>query len=183
MNQETKRAVTVLVAAAGVLAVAGAAMAAASPAQTGRTVVAAPDVDVAPGGDEGKKPKPGFYETYRGHHIMGWGAGDSACAYIDGKRLVLYPAEDGKYTSAIQGFNPQVGVRNITKASVKALGTLKLTNAEPSSTCPEFAPPKPATTPAPKATTATPKATATTPSPTATVPSLTTTVSPAPSKS
>ncbi|WP_092545007.1 tyrosinase family oxidase copper chaperone [Actinoplanes derwentensis] len=145
-----KRTVVVLAAAAGALAAAGTALA------------AAPAVDMA--------KKPGFYETYRGHHIMGWGTGESACAYIDGKRLVLYPAPDGKYTSAIQGFKPETSVRNITKASVKALGNLGLSaSAEPSATCPDLtAPaPKPTATATPKPTaTATPAATTATPKPT-----------------
>lgn len=135
-----KRAVTVLVAALGVAAAGGTALAAtAEPKNTPVTAVQAPAVD------QGAK-KPGFYETYRGRHIMGWGTGDSACAYINGRRLVVYSAPNGQFTSAIQAFAPVTGLRNITKASVKALGENQLSdNAEPSETCPAFATaPKPA---------------------------------------
>ena len=105
--------------ALAVLAVSGGALGAAAPA-------------AADGGE-----KPGFYETYRGHHIMGWGGGDGACAYIDGKRLVVYPGEGGAYTSAVQGFKPEPSLRAITKASVKALGEMKLAaTAEPNPQCP-----------------------------------------------
>ena len=64
----------------------------------------------------------GFFEVYRGHHIMGWGRDRTACAYIDGMQLVLYPAGAGQYTSALQAFQPERGLRAITKASVRALG-------------------------------------------------------------
>ncbi len=153
MNQErqkaaksrggVKRAAIVLTAAVGVLAAAGSALAGTGEPDEPKDVPAAAVQGPAVDQDAGGNKKPGFFETYRGHHIMGWGAGESACAYIDGKRLVLYPQEGGKFTSAILGFQPHVGVRNITKASVKALGELKLTDkVEPSTACPEFAPPK-----------------------------------------
>ena len=91
--------------------------------------------------------RPGFFETYRGHHIMGWGDGEQACAYIDGKRLVVYPAPGGAYTSAVQGFKPEPGLRAITKASVKALGDLGMSAiVEPSPHCPSFASKLPAGT-------------------------------------
>lgn len=125
------RAVTVVAVAVGVMATAGSATAAVSagPADPGVPVVA---------GDAGKKP--GFFETYRGRHIMGWGRDDDACAYIDGMRLVVYPAGGGMYTSAVQGFKPERGLRAITKASVRALGEhgLAATTDEPKTSCPEF---------------------------------------------
>ncbi|MDI6098969.1 tyrosinase family oxidase copper chaperone [Actinoplanes sp. NEAU-A12] len=91
-----------------------------------------------PAADKAKKS--GFFETYRGRHIMGWGRDEAACAYIDGMRLVVYPADGGMYTSAVQSFQPQRGLRAITKASVRALGDLGLsaTTEEPTSHCPEF---------------------------------------------
>ncbi|BEL07320.1 hypothetical protein Q0Z83_055110 [Actinoplanes sichuanensis] len=83
-----------------------------------------PDVDPAPAPSAPVVAKPGFYETYRGHHIMGWGADAKACAYIDGVPLVLYPSGDGRYTSNLAGFQQEASVRAITKASVKTLGDL-----------------------------------------------------------
>ncbi|KHD75353.1 hypothetical protein MB27_23215 [Actinoplanes utahensis] len=118
-----KRTATIVVAAVAALAAAGTALA------------GEPETP----GDAGHGKKPGFYETYHGHQIMGWGSGDAACAYIDGKRLVVYPAPDGNYTSAVQGFKPERSLKAITKASVKQLGDMKLAaTAEPNPKCPEF---------------------------------------------
>ncbi|GAA4947677.1 tyrosinase family oxidase copper chaperone [Actinoplanes utahensis] len=83
-------------------------------------------------------PEPDFAETYRGHRITGWGSGERACAYIDGRRLVVFPQPDGGYTSAVQGFQPAPDLLAITRASVTALGDLGLaTTAEPSAHCPQ----------------------------------------------
>ncbi|WP_179855066.1 tyrosinase family oxidase copper chaperone [Paractinoplanes atraurantiacus] len=82
----------------------------------------------------------GFFEVYHGHHIMGWGHDRSACAYIDGMQLVLYAAGAGQYTSALQAFQPERGVRAITRASVRALGKYHM--APPRDVvahCPRFA--------------------------------------------
>ncbi|MEU4162323.1 tyrosinase family oxidase copper chaperone [Actinoplanes sp. NPDC026670] len=114
-----------------------------------------PDVDPVPAPSASIKPvaaKPGFYETYRGHHIMGWGANEKACAYIDGVPLVLYPSGDGQYTSNLAAFELKSSVRAITRASVKTLG--KLPPAVPSDApahCPALVVRKPAKpVPAPK---------------------------------
>jgi hypothetical protein len=121
----TRRTVAVVAVAVGALATAGTATA------WSATTTEAPAVD--------QSKKPGFYETYRGHQIMGWGSGDTACAYIDGKRLVVYPGEAGQYTSAVQGFQPERSLRAITRASVKALGEMDLSaDAEPVAHCPQF---------------------------------------------
>lgn len=86
-----------------------------------------PDVDSLPAPSVSRTAGAGhgFYETYRGHHIMGWGENETACAYIDGVPLVLYPSGGGRYTSNLAGFQPEAGVRAITKASVRTLGELR----------------------------------------------------------
>ncbi|GIE30342.1 hypothetical protein Ait01nite_033870 [Actinoplanes italicus] len=118
--------VAVVAVAVGALATAGTA-----------TAWSATGEKAAPAVDQG--PKLGFYETYRGHQIMGWGSGDTACAYIDGKRLVVYPGDSGQYTSAVQGFQPERSLRAITRASVKTLGDNALSaDAEPAAHCPQF---------------------------------------------
>jgi hypothetical protein len=120
-----RRMVAVVAVAVGALATAGTATA------WSATTNEAPAVD--------QVKKLGFYETYRGHQIMGWGSGNTACAYIDGKRLVVYPGEGGQYTSAVQGFQPERSLRAITRASVKALGEMGLSDeAEPVAHCPQF---------------------------------------------
>ncbi|GAA0514674.1 hypothetical protein Ade02nite_90370 [Paractinoplanes deccanensis] len=82
----------------------------------------------------------GFFEVYRGHHIMGWGHDRSACAYIDGMQLVLYAAGPGQYTSALQAFQPERGLRAITRASVRALGTFDMAPPRDGvAHCPRFA--------------------------------------------
>jgi hypothetical protein len=132
----TRRMVAVVAVAVGALATAGTATA--WSATTGDKA--------APAVDQGQKL--GFYETYRGHQIMGWGSGDTACAYIDGKRLVVFPGDSGQYTSAVQGFQPERSLRAITKASVKALGENTLSaDAEPAAHCPQFELRTPAATP------------------------------------
>ncbi|MEU4623513.1 tyrosinase family oxidase copper chaperone [Actinoplanes sp. NPDC023801] len=164
INGTTRRAVAVVAVAVGALATAGTAWSAttaepqppvqaaaspsvqavasapaqAAPAQAASAQAAASaPAQAAPA--VGKAKKLGFYETYRGHQIMGWGSGDKACAYIDGKRLVVYPADGGQYTSAVQGFKPERGLRSITKASVKALGDMDLAaDSEPAAHCPQF---------------------------------------------
>ncbi|MBG0566112.1 tyrosinase family oxidase copper chaperone [Actinoplanes aureus] len=116
-----RRALTTLAVAVGVMATAGSA-------------AAAPAAPPVPSGNN-----VGFFETYRGHHIMGWGHDESACAYIDGKRLVLYPAGKGLYTSSLQGYQQERGLRAITKASVRVLGDLDMVDAtEPPGHCPAF---------------------------------------------
>ena len=75
--------------------------------------------------------RPAFFERYRGHHIMGWGRGESACAYIDGVQLVLYPVGNDRYLSAVQAFREERGVRGITAASVRVLGEERLAPPEP----------------------------------------------------
>lgn len=125
--------IAVVAVAVGALATAGTATAwsATGDEAPGVTPVAAPDADQA--------HKHGFYEIYRGHQIMGWGSGDTACAYIDGKRLVVYPGDGGQYTSAVQGFKPERSLRAITKASVKALGDQELSaDSEAVAHCPQF---------------------------------------------
>ncbi|WP_433795685.1 tyrosinase family oxidase copper chaperone [Actinoplanes sp. CA-252034] len=123
--------------------------AAVATATTAGTVYAAaePDVDPVPlpsasapvRAVEPAVAKPGFFETYRGHHIMGWGENEKACAYIDGVQLVLYPTGDGKYSSNLQGFTQAPSVRAITKASVKTLGKLRMTTpTDGPAHCPAF---------------------------------------------
>ncbi len=68
----------------------------------------------------------GFFERYRGHHIMGWGRNEKACAYIDGVQLVLYPLGRDRYLSALQAYQEERGVRAITKASVRVLGEFEM---------------------------------------------------------
>jgi hypothetical protein len=81
----------------------------------------------------------GFFERYRGHHIMGWGRDESACAYIDGVQLVLYPLGDDRYLSALQAYKEERGVRAITKASVRVLGSARpVPPADPVPHCPEL---------------------------------------------
>jgi hypothetical protein len=95
--------------------------------------------------------KPGFFETYRGHHIMGWGENERACAYIDGVQLVLYPTGDGKYSSNLQGFQQESSLRAITKASVKTLGKLRMTTPpDGAAHCPTFTVREPGTSTATK---------------------------------
>jgi hypothetical protein len=131
----TRRMFAVVAVVVGALATAGTA-----------TAWSATSDKAAPAVDQGQKT--GFYETYRGHQIMGWGSGDTACAYIDGKRLVVYPGDSGQYTSAVQGFQPERSLRAITKASVKALGDNTLSaDAEPAAHCPQFELRTPAVTP------------------------------------
>ncbi|MEV6301131.1 tyrosinase family oxidase copper chaperone [Actinoplanes sp. NPDC051861] len=128
-KSNARRSIAVLVTAAGLLVTAGSASAA----------------DPAPAPVSAPPPAPdkGFYQQYRGHHIMGWGEGESACAYIDGVRLVLYSDGDGWYRSALQGFQKERGVKAVTKASVKTLGKEKMASSgEFVSNCPEFAPAK-----------------------------------------
>jgi hypothetical protein len=122
---------------------------------------AGPDVDPvpAPSASAAAPAKAGFFETYRGHHIMGWGENEKACAYIDGVQLVLYPTGDGMYSSNLQGFQQEPSVRAITKASVKTLGKLRMTTpSDGAAHCPTFtvreprpAATKPAASPAPVA--------------------------------
>lgn len=116
------------------------------------TVPASPTAPTLP---PARAAKPGFFETYRGHHIMGWGENEKACAYIDGVQLVLYPTGDGKYSSNLQGFQQEASVRAITKASVKTLGKLKMTTPDDGAAhCPTFVvrtPSKAASTKAPTA--------------------------------
>jgi hypothetical protein len=131
-------------------------------ATTAGTVYAAaePDVDPVPmpsasaSGPAVAGPaaaKPGFFETYRGHHIMGWGENEKACAYIDGVQLVLYPTGDGKYSSNLQGFQQESSVRAITKASVKTLGKLRMTTPpDGAAHCPTLTVREPATSTATK---------------------------------
>ncbi|SFF19004.1 Tyrosinase co-factor MelC1 [Actinoplanes philippinensis] len=117
---------------------------AATPSASASTPVAKPAVR-----------KPGFFETYHGHHIMGWGENDTACAYIDGVQLVLYPTGDGGYTSNLQGFQQEPSVRAITKASVKTLGKLRMTTPDDGAAhCPTFAVREPAKSVKPARTTA-----------------------------
>ncbi|GAA1640028.1 tyrosinase family oxidase copper chaperone [Actinoplanes couchii] len=150
--------ITVLIATAGALAAAGTAMAATTAVSS--ATVSAPDVDQAP-------RKTGFYENYHGVQIMGWGSGKTACSYVDGIRLVVYPQADGQYTSAVVAFKPEKSVRNITKATVKVLDGLKLAHPEePSATCPDLLLPVPAATPstsAPASASASPSASASVP--------------------
>ena len=88
-------------------------------------------------------PERGFFEVYRGHHIMGWGHGDAACAYIDGMQLVLYPTDGGRFGSALQAYQQERGLRAITKASVRVLGKLNMAPpADPVPHCPVFAVPR-----------------------------------------
>ncbi|GGK06605.1 hypothetical protein GCM10010123_40510 [Pilimelia anulata] len=104
-----------------VLTAAGLAAAAAGPAAAARPVdgaFAAPATD----------PQPGhFREQYRGREITGWGRDEAACAFIDGVRLELYPMGANKYTSAVQAYREEQGVRAITRASVRVLGESDLT--------------------------------------------------------
>ncbi|MEV4274534.1 hypothetical protein [Actinoplanes xinjiangensis] len=80
-----------------------------------------------------------FVTHYRGHHIMGWGRDDRACAYIDGVQLVLYPLGTDRYLSALQAFKEERGVRAITEASVRVLGDFDIVPpADPVPHCPEF---------------------------------------------
>ena len=136
------RAVAVLAVAigAGSTAVAAAASTGGQDAVVSVAPSAAPSSAAAPA--PVKHAKPGFFEKYRGHHIMGWGSGEMACAYIDGVRLVLLPGPDGTYGSAVRAYQAEDSVRAITKASVKALGEQKLaTPADPAPHCPTFAVP------------------------------------------
>ena len=123
------RVVAGLVAAAAVLSTAG-------------SVSAAPTAsprDPAPPA-AGASYGTGFFEVYRGHHIMGWGHDRSACAYIDGMQLALYPAGAGQYSSALQAFQPERGLRAITRASVRALGKFDMAPArDVAAHCPRFA--------------------------------------------
>ncbi|MEU4428948.1 tyrosinase family oxidase copper chaperone [Actinoplanes sp. NPDC024001] len=126
----TGRSIAIAAVSVGVMAIGG-------------SVSAAPTARPAERGDAGAAVahthKPGFFETYRGHHIMGWGHDDSACAYIDGRQLVLYPAGGGSYTSALQGYQAERGLRAITKASVRVLGDLDMVApTEPVAHCPQF---------------------------------------------
>jgi hypothetical protein len=108
-----------------------------TPGVAGATVAAHPveRVDAGTAGPERRA----FFERYRGHHIMGWGRDESACAYIDGVQLVLYPVGDDRYLSAVQAFQEERGVRGITRASVRALGGSQLAPPEPSvAHCPVF---------------------------------------------
>ncbi|MEV6597760.1 tyrosinase family oxidase copper chaperone [Actinoplanes sp. NPDC051346] len=80
-----------------------------------------------------------FQQLYRGHHIMGWGHNESACAYIGGVQLVLYPLGRNQYLSALQAYEQERGVEGITKASVDVLGDADLLPpADPVAHCPEF---------------------------------------------
>jgi Tyrosinase co-factor MelC1 len=135
------RAVTLLAVAVGLATTAGTVYAGAGP-----------DVDPIPAPSASASAiaaETGFFETYRGHHIMGWGENERACAYIDGVQLILYPTGDGMYSSNLQGFLQQPSVRAITKASVKTLGKLKM--AAPSdgaAHCPTFTVREPKSAPA-----------------------------------
>ena len=80
-----------------------------------------------------------FFENYRGHHILGWGRDGSACSYIDGVQLVLYPAGNDRYASALQAYQQERGVRAITRASVRVLGDFDMVPpADPVPHCPAF---------------------------------------------
>jgi hypothetical protein len=121
-----------LVATAGLTALPGAAGAAA----TGQGAAAVADSHNA-----------GFFEQYRGRHIMGWGRDESACAYIDGVQLELLPLGDDRYLSVVQAFQQEHGVRGITTASVRALGDARLTPPDPPVPhCPVFIRDRPAGT-------------------------------------
>ena len=82
--------------------------------------------------------RPGFFfELYRGHSIMGWGRDATACAYIDGVQLDLYPVGNDRYMSVLQAYQQEHGVRNITAASVRALGEFDMAPpADPVPHCP-----------------------------------------------
>ncbi|MFI5496051.1 tyrosinase family oxidase copper chaperone [Actinoplanes sp. NPDC051859] len=128
MRNNVTLAAAVLV-TTGLLAIAGPAAAATDPAPASR-VETATNTEISAGA---------FSEIYRGRHIMGWGRDDSACAYIDGIQLVLYPVGNDWYVSAVQAYEQAHGVREITKASVRTLGELDLfppTEAVPH--CPRF---------------------------------------------
>ena len=130
IRRTTKRAVAVLAVAVSTMAAAGSVSAAPTPRPVKPSAAAEAGAD---------RYKDGFFETYRGHHIMGWGHNELACAYIDGKPLVLYPAGRGMYTSALQAYQPESGLRAITKASVRMLGELDITAAtELPAHCPQF---------------------------------------------
>jgi hypothetical protein len=145
-----RRVAAVAVVTAGLMVTAGSASAA--PVTPG-TPQAAPATPATPAGK-------GFFEQSRGHHIMGWGEGQTACAYIDGVRLVLFADGGDSYRSALQAYQPESSLRAVTKASVRALGKEKpAASGEVVPGCPEFAPAtkpaattatKPATKPAPK---------------------------------
>ncbi|MDI6103654.1 tyrosinase family oxidase copper chaperone [Actinoplanes sp. NEAU-A12] len=80
-----------------------------------------------------------FAESYRGHWVMGWGRDESACAYIDGVQLVLYPVGGDHYLSALQAYQQERGVRSITRASARVLGEFTMVPpADPVRHCPVF---------------------------------------------
>ncbi|OJF09896.1 tyrosinase family oxidase copper chaperone [Couchioplanes caeruleus] len=118
-----------LVVTAGLVGTAGPAGAAAAPEPVAQAVAASAGAD-----------RTGFFaQRYGGHHIMGWGRDESACAYIDGIQLVLYPLGNNRYVSALQAYEDERGVRNITKASADVLGDAHLVPpADPVAHCPVF---------------------------------------------
>ena len=125
------RMITALAAAAaptaGLMGTAGPAVAAVHPAEQGEAALA--------------HRAGAFFEQYRGHHIMGWGRDETACAYIDGVQLVLYPAGNDRYLSALQAYQQERGVRAITKASVRVLSDLRMAPpTDPAPHCPQFVP-------------------------------------------
>ncbi|GGQ59584.1 tyrosinase family oxidase copper chaperone [Couchioplanes azureus] len=114
----------VLAAGAGLIATAGPAVAAPAP---------------QPAAQAGADLAGFFAQRYGGHHIMGWGRDESACSYIDGVQLVLYPLGRNRYVSALQAYEEERGVKNITKASADVLGEARLVPpADPVAHCPVF---------------------------------------------